>query len=131
MDTQSLSEVNVNLLVFAKHMNGNRIYVRGRSFYSEPVWFLTGIKRMFMGDSRFALIEPLRGLVARVKYFKEHKDLSSGDRQQLITNLEHALSGINRLYHDYEGDARFESELQEIIQSVTGIISPTTTGIYV
>lgn len=122
MDTQTLSEVNVNLLVFAKYLNGSRLYVRGRRFYTEHVWFLTGFKRMLLGDSRYSLITPLRGLVARARFFRLGIETSSEDKKQLTINLEDALSGITRLYADYEGDTRIESELQEIIQSVKNCI---------
>lgn len=129
MDTQTLSEVNVNLLVFARYLSGSRLYVRGRSFFSEHVWFFTGFKRMLLGDSRYSLIEPLRSLIERAKYFKNSADISAENRNQLTINLQDALTGITRLYNDYEGDTRIESELQEIIQNIKNISNSVFTTI--
>lgn len=129
MDTQTLSEVNVNLLVFSRYLSGNRLYVRGRRFFSEHVWIFTGFKRMVLGDSRFSLIEPLRGLVARTEYFRNCSNISAEHKSQLVHNLKDALAGVGRLYHDYEGDTRMESELEEIIQSIKNIIKSNNSGI--
>jgi hypothetical protein len=121
MESLSITDLHVNLLVLSKYREGNRLIVRGNALYTEIPWLLTPIKRLVLGDSRMSIVPPIRELYKRALIFLD-KDDKSIDSNNLIQNIHRSLIGLNKLFSTYKSDDRFISELEEIKQTVSSII---------